>query len=240
MGTVSNDVKRLLDDCEMFLGEVLQEEKLSKQAREMRNILLSNFRVVYNQNPQDFSIRSESKEDSSDDNQSSSLGRSDDASVASDGQDEASTQYFSEILLVAAQDLNNVLKQGHLEKKRRDHSFFGSEWQKRWCVLNNSIFYYFGSEKEKQQKGAFYINGYTVAQVGNRRKDSRKMSCFELSASGRRTYQVRIINSRRANAKLRLKTGNSRMNDVCYFRKWHSCFEVAVSNIPAHKSGLNI
>lgn len=28
-----------------------------------------------------------------------------------------------------------------------DHSFFGSEWQKRWCVLNNLIFYYFGSEK---------------------------------------------------------------------------------------------
>lgn len=28
-----------------------------------------------------------------------------------------------------------------------DHSFFGSEWQKRWCVLNNLIFYYFGSDK---------------------------------------------------------------------------------------------
>lgn len=28
-----------------------------------------------------------------------------------------------------------------------DHSFFGSEWQKRWCVLNNLIFYYFGTEK---------------------------------------------------------------------------------------------
>ena len=28
-----------------------------------------------------------------------------------------------------------------------DHSFFGSEWQKRWCVLNNSTLYYFGSEK---------------------------------------------------------------------------------------------
>lgn len=28
-----------------------------------------------------------------------------------------------------------------------DHSFFGSEWQKRWCVLNNVIFYYFGTEK---------------------------------------------------------------------------------------------
>lgn len=28
-----------------------------------------------------------------------------------------------------------------------DHSFFGSEWQKRWCILNNLIFYYFGTEK---------------------------------------------------------------------------------------------
>lgn len=28
-----------------------------------------------------------------------------------------------------------------------EHSFFGPEWQKRWCVLNNLIFYYFGSDK---------------------------------------------------------------------------------------------
>ena len=28
-----------------------------------------------------------------------------------------------------------------------DHSFFSLEWQKRWCVLNNTIFYYFGSDK---------------------------------------------------------------------------------------------
>lgn len=83
---------------------------------------------------------------------------------------------FGDIAPVAVQDLSNVLKQGYLEKKRRgiaaqaitssklfiqaiylfidhfacsalDHSFFGSEWQKRWCVLNNSIFYYFGSDK---------------------------------------------------------------------------------------------
>ncbi|KAJ3607445.1 hypothetical protein NHX12_024496, partial [Muraenolepis orangiensis] len=62
---------------------------------------------------------------------------------------------------VASQELSNILKQGHLEKKRQD----------------------------KQQKGSFYINGYTVAQMGNLRKVSRKMSCFELSAPGRRTYQ---------------------------------------------------
>lgn len=28
-----------------------------------------------------------------------------------------------------------------------DHSFFGPEWQKRWCALSQNIFYYYGSEK---------------------------------------------------------------------------------------------
>ncbi|CAL8283185.1 unnamed protein product [Merluccius merluccius] len=108
------------------------------------------------------------------------------------------SRYLWEIVPVAAQDLCNVLKQGYLEKRRRDHSFFGSEWQKRWCVLNNSIFYYFSSEKDKQQNGSFYINGYTAAQVGNLRKDSRKMACFELSAPGQRTYQFTASSPREA------------------------------------------
>uniref|UniRef100_W5N7E7 Src kinase associated phosphoprotein 1 n=1 Tax=Lepisosteus oculatus TaxID=7918 RepID=W5N7E7_LEPOC len=96
---------------------------------------------------------------------------------------------FEEIPVVAAQELSNVLKQGYLEKKRRDHSFFGSEWQRRWCVLNNTIFYYFGSEKDKQQKGSFYINGYSAGLVGTLRKDSKRNSCFELSAPGQRSFQ---------------------------------------------------
>jgi hypothetical protein len=28
-----------------------------------------------------------------------------------------------------------------------DHSFFGSEWQKRWCALSSNTFYYYGNEK---------------------------------------------------------------------------------------------
>uniref|UniRef100_A0A671KBA2 Src kinase-associated phosphoprotein 1 n=1 Tax=Sinocyclocheilus anshuiensis TaxID=1608454 RepID=A0A671KBA2_9TELE len=99
------------------------------------------------------------------------------------------SKFFEEIPLVAAQDLSNILKQGYVEKKRRDHSFFSMEWQKRWCVLNNTIFYYFGSEKDKQQKGSFYINGYSAELVPSLRKDSKKNSCFELSAPGRRSYQ---------------------------------------------------
>uniref|UniRef100_A0A3Q3LL45 Src kinase-associated phosphoprotein 1 n=1 Tax=Mastacembelus armatus TaxID=205130 RepID=A0A3Q3LL45_9TELE len=193
MGTIPIDIRRLLDDCELFVTEHLQDENLSETVQEIRKVLLNNFRIVHARNPQEFPFPSDYKdEEGSDDNRSSSLGRSapsDDASVASDYQDDGIPEYLEDIPSVAAQDLNNILKQGYLEKKRRDHSFFGSEWQKRWCVLNNSIFYYFGSEKDKQQKGSFYINDYSVQLVNNLRKDSKKNACFELFAPGRRTFQ---------------------------------------------------
>lgn len=28
-----------------------------------------------------------------------------------------------------------------------DHSFLGFEWQKRWCVISKTVFYYYGSDK---------------------------------------------------------------------------------------------
>ncbi|XP_029312456.1 src kinase-associated phosphoprotein 1 isoform X2 [Cottoperca gobio] len=193
MGTIPNEIRRLLDDCEIFVSEILQDSDLSKETEETRNILLNNFRVVHVRYPQEFPFPPSDlrDEDGSDDNRSS-LGRSapsDDASVASDYQDDGTPEYFGDISLVAAQDLGNILKQGFLEKRRRDHSFFGSEWQKRWCVLNNSIFYYFGSEKDKQQKGSFYIIDYSVQLVTNLRKDSKKTACFELFCSGQRAFQ---------------------------------------------------
>ncbi|KAK9530025.1 hypothetical protein VZT92_011561 [Zoarces viviparus] len=194
MGTIPPDIRRLLDDCELFVSEILQDEVLGENAQETRKVLLNNFRVVHVRNPQEFPFPTSDfrDDDGSDDNRSSSLGRSapsDDASVASDYQDDGAPECFGDIPPVAAQDLVNILKQGHLEKKRRDHSFFGSEWQKRWCVLNNSIFYYFGNEKDKQQKGSFYIIDYSVQLVTNLRKDSKKMSCFELFCPGRRSFQ---------------------------------------------------
>ncbi|XP_076007773.1 src kinase-associated phosphoprotein 1 [Genypterus blacodes] len=195
---MSENVIRLLKDCELFVREILEDENLSQHARETRDVLLNNFRVVHVSNPLEFPLLSDSRqEDFSDDNQSRS-GPSDDASVASDYQDEGGPDFFGDIPPVAAQELGNILKQGHLEKRRRDHSFFGSEWQKRWCLLNNTVFYYFGNEKDKQQKGSFYINGYNVALVTNLRKDSKKNACFELSAPGQRTYQFTASNAQEA------------------------------------------
>nr|RLV71578.1 hypothetical protein DV515_00017309 [Chloebia gouldiae] len=46
------------------------------------------------------------------------------------------------------QDSGNILKQGYLEKRSREPSFFGSEWHKRWCVLTQRNFLYYTNEKK--------------------------------------------------------------------------------------------
>ncbi|XP_008312669.1 src kinase-associated phosphoprotein 1 [Cynoglossus semilaevis] len=193
MGSISPDIKRLLKDCLLYVSDILSDENLSEDAEEMREVILNNFRVVLSKYPEDIPLPLDFREDDgSDDNRSSSLGRSapsDDASGASDYQDDGGPESAEDNPLVAAQDLHPVLKQGYLEKKRKDHSFFSSEWQKRWCVISNSVFYYYGSEKDKQQKGSFYITEYSVQMVTNARRDSKKNACFELAAPGRRTFQ---------------------------------------------------
>ncbi|KAG7254946.1 hypothetical protein CRUP_013877, partial [Coryphaenoides rupestris] len=68
-------------------------------------------------------------------------------------------------------------------------SFFGTEWQKRWCALSSSTFYYYGNEKDKQQKGEFSIDGYIVKLNNTLRKDSKKECCFEISSPDKRVYQ---------------------------------------------------
>uniref|UniRef100_A0A8C7XP33 Src kinase-associated phosphoprotein 1 n=1 Tax=Oryzias sinensis TaxID=183150 RepID=A0A8C7XP33_9TELE len=165
MGTCLQDFRRLLDDCELFIFEILQDENLSESAEKTRQVLLNNFRVVHARNPQEFPL----EEDVSDDNRSSSLGRSapsDDASVASDYQDDV-PDYLEDNIPVAAQDLTNILKQGYLEKNgRRDVK-----------------------RVYKQQKGSFYIGNYSAQLVPNLRKDSKKKCCFELTAPGRRAFQ---------------------------------------------------
>ncbi|EGW05252.1 Src kinase-associated phosphoprotein 1, partial [Cricetulus griseus] len=52
-----------------------------------------------------------------------------------------------ENILRGAQELDTIIKQGYLEKKSKDHSFFGSEWQKRWCVVSRGLFLYYANEK---------------------------------------------------------------------------------------------
>ncbi|CAM9123686.1 unnamed protein product, partial [Lampetra planeri] len=95
MGSIPVDIRRLLDDCELFVDEILQSEELSEHAQETRKILLNNFRVVHVRNPQEFPFRYDFREDDGSDDNRSSVDRSapsDDASVASDYQDDGAPE----------------------------------------------------------------------------------------------------------------------------------------------------
>ncbi|XP_029958421.1 src kinase-associated phosphoprotein 2 isoform X2 [Salarias fasciatus] len=187
MRVIPDEVATLISDLEHFLSDGLKGENLTKKAREKRETLIRRLKDVRLSFPQDFKDKSgddseyEEDVDSNNDGGSLQSERADKDEETCDGAQQSPP--------VAAQDLTSVFKAGYLEKRRKDHSFFGTEWQKRWCALSHHTFYYYGSEKDKQQKGEFNIDGYTVKINNTLRRDSKKDCCFEISAPDKRVYQ---------------------------------------------------
>uniref|UniRef100_A0A8C8VRW2 Src family associated phosphoprotein 1 n=1 Tax=Peromyscus maniculatus bairdii TaxID=230844 RepID=A0A8C8VRW2_PERMB len=185
------EIRWLLEDAEDFLAEGLRNENLSAGAQDQRDHILRGFQQIKSRYCWDFQPQGgDLGQDSSDDNLSGSHGPAlpADASFWSDYQDEG-----VENILRGAQELDNIIKQGYLEKKSKDHSFFGSEWQKRWCVVSRGLFLYYANEKSKQPKGTFLIKGYSVRMAPHLRKDSKKESCFELTSQDRRSYEFTAL-----------------------------------------------
>ncbi|NWW76504.1 SKAP2 protein, partial [Climacteris rufus] len=175
-------------DIETFVTQTLKGENLSKKAKERGEVLLKKIMDVKASYPQEFQEKELEDEEESENSLSSPP---DSVSVASDRcdkEDEAPSD-GNQFPPVAAQDLQFVLKAGYLEKRRKDHSFLGFEWQKRWCAISKTVFYYYGSDKDKQQKGEFSLEGYTIRMNNSLRKDAKKDCCFEISAPDKRIYQ---------------------------------------------------
>ncbi|XP_044063402.1 src kinase-associated phosphoprotein 2 isoform X2 [Siniperca chuatsi] len=187
MRPIPEELTSLISDLEYFLCDGLKGENLSKKAKERREAFIKRIKEVKLGFPQDF--KDKSGDDSDDDEEVDS--NNDGGSLQSErtDKDEEACEGAQQSPPVAAQDLTSVFKAGYLEKRRKDHSFFGTEWQKRWCALSHHIFYYYGSEKDKQQKGEFNIDGYNVKMNSTLRKDSKKDCCFEISAPDKRVYQ---------------------------------------------------
>ncbi|XP_060906781.1 src kinase-associated phosphoprotein 2 isoform X2 [Labrus mixtus] len=187
MRPIPEELTTLISDLEQFLSDGLKGENLSKKAKEKRETFIKRIKEVKLGFPQDFKDKSgddsydEEEVDSNNDGGSLQSERTDKDDEACEGAQQSPP--------VAAQDLPSVFKAGYLEKRRKDHSFFGTEWQKRWCALSHQTFYYYGSEKDKQQKGEFSIDGYSVKINSSLRKDSKKDCCFEISAPDKRVYQ---------------------------------------------------
>uniref|UniRef100_A0A3Q3AT04 Src kinase-associated phosphoprotein 2 n=1 Tax=Kryptolebias marmoratus TaxID=37003 RepID=A0A3Q3AT04_KRYMA len=181
MQAVPEELTALISDLETFLCDGLKGETLSKKAKERRETFIKRIKEV--------KLRYKRGDDSDDEEDVD--GNNDGASLHSErtDKDDDAGEGAQQSPPVAAQDLTSVFKAGYLEKRRKDHSFFGTEWQKRWCALSHHIFYYYGSEKDKQQKGEFSIDGYSVKMNSGLRKDSKKDCCFEISAPDKRVYQ---------------------------------------------------
>ncbi|KAI1886160.1 hypothetical protein AGOR_G00211140 [Albula goreensis] len=189
MQPIPEDITALISDLEAFLSDGLKAENLSKKAKEKRDGFLKRIKEAKSSYPQDFREKREAEdsdegEDADSNNEGGSL-----HSERTDKDEESAYDGAQHAPPIPAQDLPSVFKAGYLEKRRKDHSFFGTEWQKRWCALSSRTFYYYGSEKDKQQKGEFNIDGYNVKLNNSLRKDAKKDCCFEISAPDKRVYQ---------------------------------------------------
>ncbi|NXN92019.1 SKAP2 protein, partial [Rhinopomastus cyanomelas] len=175
-------------DVETFISQVLQGENVSKKTKEKMDLLLKKIKDVKASYPQQFQEPELEDDEELEGSRSSLL---DSISIASDRHDKEheAPSDGNQFPPVAAQDLQFVLKSGYLEKRRKDHSFLGFEWQKRWCAISRTTFYYYGSDKDKQQKGEFALEGYTVRMTNSLRKDAKKDCCFEIFALDKRVYQ---------------------------------------------------
>ncbi|KAM9852008.1 src kinase-associated phosphoprotein 2 [Aulostomus maculatus] len=187
MRAIPDELTTLIADLESFLCYGLKGETLSKKAKEKREAFIRRIKEVKSGFPHDFKDKcgddsdEEEEVDSNNDGGSLQSERTDKEEETLEGSQQSPP--------VAAQELPSVFKAGYLEKRRKDHSFFGTEWQKRWCALSHHTFYYYGHEKDKQQKGEFSIDGYNVKLNNTLRKDSKKDFCFEISAPDKRVYQ---------------------------------------------------
>ncbi|OPJ81961.1 src kinase-associated phosphoprotein 2 isoform B [Patagioenas fasciata monilis] len=192
---IPEEVCSLLADVDTFISQTLKGENLSKKAKEKREVLLKKIKDVKASYPQEFPDKGLEDEEEAE----GSL-PADSVSIASDRydkEDEAPSD-GNQFPPIAAQDLQFVLKAGYLEKRRKDHSFLGFEWQKRWCAISKAVFYYYGSDKDKQQKGEFALEGYTIRMNNSLRKDAKKDCCFEISAPDKRIYQFAAASPKEA------------------------------------------
>ncbi|XP_033983968.1 src kinase-associated phosphoprotein 2 [Trematomus bernacchii] len=187
MRAIPEELTTLISDLEYFISDGLKGENLSKKAKEKRDAFIRRIQELKLGFPHDFKDRSGDEEDDEEEVDSNNDGGSQQSERTD--KDEDAGEGAQQSPPVAAQDLTSVFKAGYLEKRRKDHSFFGTEWQKRWCALSQHTFYYYGSEKDKQQKGEFSIDGYTVKMNSTLRKDSKKDCCFEITAPDKRVYQ---------------------------------------------------
>ncbi|KAK3086437.1 hypothetical protein FSP39_018421 [Pinctada imbricata] len=195
MTTFHEAIKEILSEVEKFFVETIKKEKLSKSASDHKQSILDKI----------FKIREEypalSKADKEETKSKPDLDKSfsDESSRTGGSNYDDNDEYAdSNIPVIAASDIKYPLIEGFLEKKQKRGTLFGApRLQKRWCAIKASTMYYYESQKEKKQHGAFYLNGYSfelAPDVVDKKDASKKDLSFQLVSVGKRTYQFVALN----------------------------------------------
>lgn len=191
MSLFHESIRAILAELEKFLNETLKKEaKLSKKTLEHKQLILDKLSKFYEENPQLKTVASQESiqvKETKEVDESSMTG-------GSSGTDDSADQNYIDagVGLIPAADLKDPVFSGFLDKKQKKGLFGGGKFQKRWCVIHAGVFYYFATQKDKQQHGAFKLEGYMFRNAPDlSTKKGEKELCFELyqENEGKRIYQ---------------------------------------------------
>ncbi|XP_046584509.1 src kinase-associated phosphoprotein 2-A-like [Haliotis rubra] len=169
MANLNASVRDVLSEIDAFFNETLRNEKVS------RKVLLHKEKLL----DQVYRLRQDYPD---------LLPKSDDLTR---------TDVDELIPEVPARALKDITKAGFLDKRRKKETLFHrGSYQRRYCVIQHNIFYYFVNFADKKQAGAFSLAGYKFRKAAYLPEESfKKDLSFELGCLGKRSYQFLAENT---------------------------------------------
>lgn len=97
---------------------------------------------------------------------------------------------------IPAQSLTNRQKAGFLGKEKKSDFLRLAQTQKRYCVIQDGVFYYYEKAESKKQSGAFKLADYEAAPVTEEAKDGSQkpsVTVFQVTCPGKRSYTFKAV-----------------------------------------------
>ncbi|XP_041371813.1 SH3 domain-binding protein 2-like isoform X2 [Gigantopelta aegis] len=162
MSTFHGSIRVIISEINQFFNDTLRHEKLSPKAIQKKESIQKLINELQSSYPQ----------------------------IAPNDQSDRVFLHDVRIADIAAKDLYNVAKAGFLEKRRKKELRLRSSYQRRYCIIEYGVFYYYINTTDKKQAGAFSLDGYKFHKAPYLPTDANKGEVsFELTGANRRTYQ---------------------------------------------------
>ncbi|PIK52914.1 putative src kinase-associated phosphoprotein 2-A [Apostichopus japonicus] len=216
---VLEDVKKLLKDIDHFFTVTLKKEKLKKDAASEKDRLYSQVKETLSklvgEEPQEeyddassYMHERPEEEDSgmlydetsvelppkplpSLDNLSHTGSQKSSENDEDNDEDKGDVNYEgAKMRPKSVSELTQSIKEGFLDKKRKEGQFGFSAWQTRYCIIKDNIMYYFKSKTDSKQCNEIDLSGYeAVSAPDMEKKHKRRQFLIVVSQPGFRSFQ---------------------------------------------------